>query len=578
MGEVYLNKKPVVEEYEYAYVETSDGAITKVPRNKIYPYVPASEKDVGALSDKLDKEVNQLSNENADLKSDLSEFYTLDSRNLFNGAVFTPNTFYSHIGTLQADNNYSLFELDVEIGKTYIFGNLMRFVVVKENNEIVQGLQDINHFTANGTKAYITGYNNLRDCWIMCENTLEDGVATYDEKVFVGKLKECLDNVERNTNVIDTAFEKNNNLFYGKDYKEGYFFNNFLQESEHYNLFLNVPVIAGVTYVIEPKARILCLLGLPDSKTAIENLTEGDYRTYTPTHNGFLQVSMYAEDNPVSYAFYEKDATNILPFNKLKVSDNVVLPNSITEMNDSLYGKKWAVCGDSFTHGSKSAKFTEGKYTGRNKVYPYFIGNRTGIEVLADFFEGGKTLAYPSDGSFSNSLTCPTYKSFYQNIPVDVDYITIYLGINDSHHERGSSGTDGEEVTGVIPLGTISDNTTSTYYGAWNVVLSWLMKNRPFAHIGIIVSNGCDRVEYRTAQIEIARKYGILFIDMNGDDRTPVMIRSLNPNISAEVKAMVTKKQAVDYDGTKTGSQDWHPSDETHEYESYFIENFLRSL
>ena len=28
MGEVFLNKKPVVEEYEYAYVETADGSIT----------------------------------------------------------------------------------------------------------------------------------------------------------------------------------------------------------------------------------------------------------------------------------------------------------------------------------------------------------------------------------------------------------------------------------------------------------------------------------------------------------------------------------------------------------------------
>lgn len=82
MGEVYLNKKPVVEEYEYAYVETSDGAITKVPRNKIYPYVPASEKDVEALSDKLDKEVNQLSEEIADYMKDVD---VVMSTNRFNG-------------------------------------------------------------------------------------------------------------------------------------------------------------------------------------------------------------------------------------------------------------------------------------------------------------------------------------------------------------------------------------------------------------------------------------------------------------------------------------------------------------
>lgn len=63
MGEVFLNKKPVVEEYEYAYVETADGSITKVPRNKIYPYVPASKEDVEKLSSEVAEEVGKLSNE-----------------------------------------------------------------------------------------------------------------------------------------------------------------------------------------------------------------------------------------------------------------------------------------------------------------------------------------------------------------------------------------------------------------------------------------------------------------------------------------------------------------------------------
>lgn len=71
MGEVFLNKKPVVEEYEYAYVETADGAITKVPRNKIYPYVPASKEDVEKLSSEFVEEVGKLSQENAELKGDL---------------------------------------------------------------------------------------------------------------------------------------------------------------------------------------------------------------------------------------------------------------------------------------------------------------------------------------------------------------------------------------------------------------------------------------------------------------------------------------------------------------------------
>lgn len=235
-----------------------------------------------------------------------------------------------------------------------------------------------------------------------------------------------------------------------------------------------------------------------------------------------------------------------------------------------LWGKKWAVCGDSFTDGATYTTIDKGKYAGKRYVYPYIIGNRTNIEVLK-FFSGGRTLAYPASGGFENSITAPTQEFYYQNIPEDVDYITIYLGINDSHHNYGSSGSDGEDVTGHIPLGTIEDNTTASYYGAWNVVLSWLLENRPFAHIGIIVSNGCDWDSYRIAQIEIAKKYGIPYIDLNGDERTPAMIRSTNPNVAASVKESRLRTQSV----SETNS---HPNDAAHLFESTFIENFLRSL
>ena len=157
------------------------------------------------------------------------------------------------------------------------------------------------------------------------------------------------------------------------------------------------------------------------------------------------------------------------------------------------------------------------------------------------------------------------------DIPEDADYITIYLGINDSHHEHGKA-RDGEDPTGIIPLGEMDDTGTATYCGAWNEVLSWLIVNRPFAHIGILVSNGCDRPAYREVQIAMAKKYGIPYIDMNGDRFTPVMIRSQNPDISPEVKQMVMLKQAVDYPRNN------HPNDAAHAYESTFIEEFLRRI
>ena len=175
-----------------------------------------------------------------------------------------------------------------------------------------------------------------------------------------------------------------------------------------------------------------------------------------------------------------------------------------------LSGKKWAVCGDSFTNGlAQNAPIPAGPYQGQRSVYPYLIANRNGME-LAPFFEGGRTLAYPPEpGEFRNSLTAPDMPWNYRNIPADADYITIYLGINDSHHAPHARSGDGEDITGKIPLGTLADETIHSFGGAWNVVLWWLIQNRPNAHIGIIVSNGVETEDYRNMTIAAAKKYGL---------------------------------------------------------------------
>lgn len=239
-----------------------------------------------------------------------------------------------------------------------------------------------------------------------------------------------------------------------------------------------------------------------------------------------------------------------------------------------LYGKKWAVCGDSFSNGDftnatdSDYVIENGLYSGKNKVYGYLIGNRNNM-TIQHLAVGGRTIATPADGTFTN---CFSYDGIYNSIDADTDYITLYFGINDSHHRIGAVGNDGEETKGIIELGTIDDADNTTFYGAWNVVLDYLIENYPNAHIGIIVSNGCETDDYRVATIKIAKKYGIPYIDLNGDERTPCMIRSTNTSISKKVRTARTKQWAVNY-GTNN-----HPNAQAHEYQSKFIESFLRSL
>ena len=237
---------------------------------------------------------------------------------------------------------------------------------------------------------------------------------------------------------------------------------------------------------------------------------------------------------------------------------------------DPLRGRKWAVCGDSFTAGDFSGSSTpvieSGSYKGHVATYPWLIASRADMKIQ-DLAAGGRTLATPADGSFSNCFS----DGIYQTIAEDADIVTLYFGINDSHHRPDASGSDGEDVSGTIKLGTINDADTTTFYGAWNVVVSWILKNRPKAHLGIIASNGCETDDYRLATIAIARKWGIPYLDLNGDDRTPMMLRSTNPNISNKAKDIALKKWRV-------GESNQHPNALAHVFESTVIENFLRTL
>lgn len=235
-----------------------------------------------------------------------------------------------------------------------------------------------------------------------------------------------------------------------------------------------------------------------------------------------------------------------------------------------LKGKKWAVCGDSFSSGDfrgindESFKIKEGRYAGKKAVYSYIIGNRNDMEIQ-DLTRGGRTMATPKEGNFHNTFS----EELYKTIDPDVDYITLYFGINDSHH--AGIGKDGEVTNGYIPVGTIDDDSIDTFYGAWNVVMKYLIEHYPFAHIGIIISNGCGVPAYPEAEIAIAKKYGVPYLNLNGDERTPAMIRAVNPNIPAEIIKARDDAMAV-------GSKNRHPNAKAHAYQADFIETWLRGL
>jgi hypothetical protein len=169
----------------------------------------------------------------------------------------------------------------------------------------------------------------------------------------------------------------------------------------------------------------------------------------------------------------------------------------------------------------------------------------------------GSTMAV-STAYIDNPQNDPRHPFAYQrylNIPSDVDYITIWFGINDANN---------------CTLGEITDSTINTFYGAWNIVLEWIITNRPNAKVGIVITN-LSNATFREAERNIALKWGIPFLDMRGNPQVPDIFGKDSVGYSSVAKQLRTEHWRV-------SNENAHPNQFAHEYESTFIENWLRTL
>lgn len=242
---------------------------------------------------------------------------------------------------------------------------------------------------------------------------------------------------------------------------------------------------------------------------------------------------------------------------KLKVS---------TQTRDYLHGKKWAVCGDSFTAGDFTGYTDADGHTGTNsdaydktqgvyKTYPWWIGTRNDMKIQWLARNGAKfTNIGDSNNIFSNTASATNYTK----IASDCDYITLQYGLNES------GLTDAQ-------IGTKTDNDNTTLWGAYNVVLTAILTANPFVKIGIIISDAWLPQKYHDALIDIAKYWGIPYLDLKDGEQVPMM----NGGKLSEHSSVA---QSLRDNAFKISSGNFHPVPKAHEYRSTVIENFLRSL
>lgn len=270
-----------------------------------------------------------------------------------------------------------------------------------------------------------------------------------------------------------------------------------------------------------------------------------------------LTVEKYVESGRLKVAFDEIQGIVSDGQGGLKVDkkDNV------------LYGKKWAACGDSFTAGDFTNYVDSEGHTGTDsdaydhttghwKTYPWWISQRNNMNVQWLAMGGNDfTNIEGATRPFSNSATT-TYN--YTQIASDCDYITIEFGLNENDFTTAQ-------------IGTKTDSTNETLWGAYNVVLEAILTANPKVKIGIIVTDAGLSQTYHDALIDIAEYWGIPYLDLRNGKEVPMMIGGRLDDYSQTARTLRNGAFCV-------SSTDIHPNVVGHEYRSTVIENFLRSL
>lgn len=334
------------------------------------------------------------------------------------------------------------------------------------------------------------------------------------------------------------------------------------------NTRLNMPYNGKVSYTITDASKALtlqCSTGVAFNNAKIVfgiTLTTSDVSNIEPVQVGndtTITGDKYKYVSAINGAIiYTRETEEKYPV----VYRDELKPYKIVEKS-ILYGKKYVACGDSFTEGVFDNFTDENGLVGKDspvvydairrmwKTYPWWISERNNM-TLVNEAKSGSTFTNITNTSNPFSL------NRYLAVPTDADYITLMFGLNES-------GISNERI------GTKSDTTNETLWGAYNIVFEHFMQNMPFAKIGVILADAWMPEKYANAVKEICYYWGISVLDLKGDNNVPMGIGGRYTEHSA--KARELRNLAF-----QNSPSDMHPNVKAHEYRSTYIEAFLRRL
>lgn len=309
------------------------------------------------------------------------------------------------------------------------------------------------------------------------------------------------------------------------------------------------------------------------TEVSVENLQIAI--TTSPTNSDFTNGTGNVYDTGVTEAFagddsatvtvpaFENDGNTIIlltdsptePTFSTELGEDYSAIIEILESSNPLWGKHYHACGDSFTAG---AGLTEtDPSTGELLTANYLVAKYNNMIYTKDAIGG-------SDMTNVSGASNPFSVDRYLRIPEDTDYITLQFGLNES------TIADSPDT-----LGTNADSSNTTMWGAYNTVLQWILTSRPNAKIGIIISDSWLSNSYADALIEIAKFWGVPWLDLGGDPQVSMNIggRRTGSGITFSNTAMALRNKQFQID-----DDDTHPNEAGNRWRYPALQEFLRRL
>lgn len=505
------------------------------------------------------EEFNQYASENQlsslDGYANIDEtIYSVDSSRITYG-----DGYVNYDGTIRASSNFRYAEMTVLEGETIRLtgitgGNVKLYALIDANDSVIS-LYPSQTPTANTLEIIdITipmGAVKLRVSSVKNLNPEIYVVSTEEHKIIQDYQVKDIGGVVKSNNFVEDTITLN--LTHGESTYNGTTVslrNNInvwgttitVASNEKYHIRGTAYLYTVVYIVFDSAHNVLSYSNLSNDYTSQITI---DTIVTIPNNGAYMYVASYGSYPIVS-----------------KVSD---IPSY--ETGNVLYNKKWAVCGDSFTEGNFIGYVDPEGHTGIEsdaydpimgmyKTYPWWITKRNNMNILM-LAKGGNDFTNIS-GALRPFSSPNTDAYNYTQIPNDCDYVTLMFGLNET------------QLT-TEQIGTNTDTTNETLWGAYNIVLESILTANPSVKIGIIISDAWMTQTYHDALIDIAKYWGIPYLDLKNGELVPM---GIDGRLS-ECSTVATTLRNSAFQVTPTNN---HPNVISHKYRSTIIENFLRSL